>query len=255
MSNPFFSAFSTLHQTCPFTQIETAHFLPAFEKGLTEAKADIEKISSNPEPASFENTIEALEFSGSLLSRVSSVFFNLNSAETSDEIQQIAQEISPKLSAHANDLSLNKALFQRIKSLFEQKDTLDLTVEQSQLLEKNYKSFTRNGANLSVPDQETLRQIDQSLAKLKLQFGEHVLAANNAFELLVSDEHQLKGLPKFALDTAKSLAESKGKSGYMFTLDYPSYIPFMTYCENRTLRKELSLAFGSKAYKDERFSN
>src|SRR5690606_1593345 len=203
----------------------------------------------------FENTIEALDFSGEQLDRISSIFFNLNSAETNDTIQKIAQEVSPLLSEFSNDITLNGALFLRVKTVYNQKSKLNLTTEQQTLLDKKYKSFSRNGANLSESDKQKLRDIDKQLSQLKLKFGENVLAETNKYELHITDENLLSGLPEGEIEAAKLLAESKNKSGWLITLDYPSYIPFMTYADNRELRKELAIAAGKKGFQNDELDN
>ncbi len=243
--------FNTPYTTAPFSEIKNGHYLPAFEEGIRLAKGDIDAIVESNEEPTFKNTIEALEFSGNILERISSIFFNLNSAETNDEIQKIAQEVSPKLTAFSNDVSLNEALFNRVKTIYNTVDRDTLSDEQKMLLDKKYKSFARNGANLSQDDKEILRDIDTKLSKLKLSFGENVLAETNVYELWITKEEQLKGIPEGALHAAKARAKQKDKpEAWLFTLDYPSYIPFMTYAEDRALRQELSIAFGSKAFKD-----
>jgi peptidyl-dipeptidase Dcp len=240
----------------PFSKIKNEHFKPAFLKAMEDARAEIDAITSSTAAPTFENTIEALEFSGHQLDRISSVFFNLNSAETNEEIQQIAQEISPLLSEFGNDITLNEALFKRIKTVYEKRDDLDLTVEQRTLLEKRYKSFSRNGANLSEDKKKRLREIDAEASKLKLKFGENLLAETNKYQKHITNEADLDGLPDGAKEAAAQLAKSKGKEeGWMLTLDYPSYIPFMKYAKNRTLRKELSLAFGSKGFHGNELDN
>ncbi|MBM1106080.1 M3 family metallopeptidase [Aurantibacter crassamenti] len=251
MQNPLLIPFDQ----APFSKIKNEHFKPAFLKAMDDARAEIDAITSNSNAPTFENTIEALEFSGQQLDRVSSVFFNLNSAETNEEIQKIAQEVSPLLSEFGNDITLNEALFARIKSVYQQKDTLDLTVEQQTLLDKRYKSFSRNGANLSEDKKNRLREIDAELSKLKLKFGENVLAETNKYEMHLTDENDVEGLPDGAKEMAAQLAKAKEKNGWLITLDYPSYVPFMKYATNRKLRKELSLAFGSKAFKGDEFDN
>ena len=203
----------------------------------------------------FENTIEALEYSGQQLDRVSSLFFNLNSAETNPEIQKIAQEISPWLSEFRNDITLNEALFSRVKTVFDSKEKLQLSPEQTMLLEKQYKSFARNGANLSEEKKATLRKIDNELSKLSLQFGENVLAETNNFELHILDEKELTGLPESAKEAAQEIAKEKDKEGFVFTLDFPSYIPFVTYVENRELRKKMAIAAGKKGFQNNKFNN
>ncbi|MBD0778211.1 M3 family metallopeptidase [Maribacter sp. ANRC-HE7] len=251
MSNPLLQSFDT----APFSKIKNEHFKPAFLEAIEDARAEIDAITANTAAPTFENTIEALEFSGQELDRISSVFFNLNSAETNEEIQKIAQEVSPLLSEFSNDITLNEALFKRIKSVYEQKDQLDLTVEQDTLLDKKYKSFSRNGANLPEDKKQRLREIDTELSKLKLKFGENVLAETNSFEMHLTDENDLDGLPEGEKEAAAQMAKSKNKEGWLVTLDYPSYIPFMKYAKNRELRKKLSLAFGSKAFHNNEFDN
>ena len=246
--------FSTPFNTAHFSKIKNEDFLPAFKSAIKKARKEIDAIVKNTESPSFKNTIEALEFSGQELDRISSIFFNLNAAETNDEIQKIAQEVSPLLSEFGNDITLNEDLFKRIKSVYNSKPK-NLNEEQKTLLDKRYKSFSRNGANLPEDKKEQLRAIDKELSKLKLKFGENVLAETNKFEMLIIDENDLSGLPDGAKEAAKQLAESKNKEGWLITLDYPSYIPFMTYADNRELRKKLSLAFGSKAFKNDELDN
>ncbi|CAM3525272.1 M3 family metallopeptidase [Zobellia roscoffensis] len=249
--NPLLTPFDT----APFSKIENSHFQPAFLQAMKDARAEIDQITANPAEPSFENTIEALEFAGQQLDRISSVFFNLNSAETNEEIQKIAQEISPLLSEFSNDITLNEALFKRIKSVYGQKAALDLTIEQQTLLDKKYKSFSRNGANLNDDKKKRLREIDAELSKLKLKFGENVLAETNKYEKHLTNENDLDGLPEGEKEAAAQMAKSKDKDGWLITLDYPSYIPFMKYAKNRELRKELALAFGSKAFHNDELDN
>jgi len=240
----------------PFSKIKNEHFKPAFLKAMKDARNEIDAITSNSEEPSFKNTIEALEFSGQQLDRVSSVFFNLNSAETNEEIQKIAQEISPLLAEFGNDITLNEELFKRIKSVYEKKNSQSLSIEQLTLLDKRYKSFSRNGANLSEDKKKRLREIDAAASKLKLKFGENILAETNKYQKHITKASDLDGLPDGAKEAAAQLARSKGKdSGWLLTLDYPSYIPFMKYADNRELRKELSLAFGSKSFKGDELDN
>jgi peptidyl-dipeptidase Dcp len=247
--------FDTQYNTAPFSKIKNEDFLPAFKIAIEKAKNEIDAIVNNTESASFENTIEALDYSGEELDRISSIFFNLNSAETNDEIQKIAQDVSPLLSEFSNDITLNENLFKRVKAVYDSKAELDLTTEQATLLDKKYKSFSRNGANLPEDKKQKLRAIDKELSQLKLKFGEHILAETNKFEMLLTDESDVSGLPEGAKEAAKQLAESKGKDGWLITLDYPSYIPFMTYADNRALREKLSKAFGSKGFKNDELDN
>jgi len=249
------STFQTKHNTAPFSQIKIEDYQPAFEENIAKARAEINAITNNPEAPTFENTIEALEFSGEALERLSSIFFNLNSAETCDEMQKIAQDVSPLLTAFSNDIALNEDLFKRVKAVYDQKETLTLSPEQSTLLDKKFKSFSRNGALLSDEKKEILRGIDKILAKLKLTFGENVLAETNNYKLHISNEAEIKGLPEGTKEMARSLAKSHDLEGWMFTLDFPSYLPFVTYIENRELRKEMAIAAGKKAFQENDYDN
>ncbi|AOW17596.1 peptidase M3 [Polaribacter vadi] len=249
--NPLLQDFNT----APFSKIKAEHYKPAIKKGIEIAKAEIDAIVNNTDAPTFENTTVALDFSGDKLSRITSIFFNLNSAETNDEIQKIAQEVSPWLSEFSNDITLNEELFKRVKSVFDDKENLDLSPEQKMLLDKQYKGFARNGANLNNADKTKLREIDAKLSKLSLQFGENVLAETNAFEMHLTDEKDVSGLPESVKEAAHQLAKEQEKEGYIFTLQYPSYIPFLTYADNRELRKEMAIAAGKKAFQDNKFNN
>jgi len=249
--NPLLDAF----ETPPFKFIKNEHYLPAFKKAMAVAKEEIALIRDSDSTPSFENTVAALDYAGKQLSHISSIFFNLNSAETSDEMQRIAQEVSPLLSAFNNDLSLDPALFKRVKEVFNQKESSLLDTESKRLLGKSYKSFVRNGALLQSVDKEKLRNIDSSLSSLQLSFGEHVLADTNAFELLLTKEEQVAGLPESVLTAAADLAASKEKEGWLINLDYPSYVPFMKFASNRGLRETLHKAFTSKGYLDNKNNN
>ena len=249
------SKFTTKYNTAPFSQIKLSDYKPAFTSTIAAAKAEIDAIINNPATPTFENTIEALDFSGNSLDRLSSIFFNLNSAETSEEMQKIAQEVSPLLTEFSNDITLNEDLFKRIKAVYELKDSLNLSPEQATLLDKKFKSFSRNGALLSENKKLKLREIDTELAKLKLTYGENVLAETNNYQLHITNENDLKGLPEGTLEAAKSLAKSKELEGWIFTLDFPSYIPFVTYADNRELRKEMAITAGKKAFQNNEFDN
>jgi peptidyl-dipeptidase Dcp len=249
--NPLLQDFNT----APFSKISNSDYKPAIKKAIEIAKVEIDEIIKNSEKPTFENTTVALDFTGEKLNRITSIFFNLNSAETNDEIQKIAQEVSPLLSEFGNDITLNEALFKRVKSVFDVKETLKLTPEQSMLLEKQYKSFARNGANLKEGDKTKLREIDAQLSKLSLKFGENVLAETNAFEMHLTNENDVAGLPESVKEAAKEIAKSKDKEGYIFTLDHPSYVPFLTYADNRELRKQLAIAAGKKAFQNNEFNN
>ncbi|WP_430967187.1 M3 family metallopeptidase [Spongiimicrobium sp. 2-473A-2-J] len=251
MSNPLLKPFDA----APFSKIRNAHFKPAFLQAMADARKEIDAITDTPSEPTFANTIEALEYTGQQLDRISSIFFNLNSAETNTEIQQIAQDVSPLLSEFSNDITLNEKLFARVKAVYDVREQLQLSTEQRTLLEKKYKNFSRNGANLPKDKKTQLRKIDAELAKLKLKFGEHVLAETNAYEMLLTKQEDLDGLPEGVKEAAAQLARSRDKSGWLFTLDYPSYIPFMKYAKKRELRKKLALAFGSKGFKGDALDN
>lgn len=251
MNNPLLEPFDR----APFTRIKNEHFIPAFEQAIAGAKAEIDAIAGNPQAPDFENTLEALDFAGSQLDRISSVFFNLNAAETNEKMQRMAQEISPLLSEFKNDIGLNRELFTRIKNVHDRKEALDLGPEQRTLLEKTFKSFSRNGALLNDTHKKRLREIDAELSKLSLKFGENVLAETNGYEMLLEDEAVLKGLPEGEIEAAADLARSRDKKGWLITLDHPSYIPFMKYAQNRQLRKELYIAFSSKGFHGDALDN
>ena len=255
MQNPLLVEFSTPFETLPFDQIKTEHFLPAIEIEIDKTKAEIEKITQNPALPSFANTIEAMEESGQRLGIISGALFNLNSAETNKPLQEVTQKAAPILTALQNDIRLNEALFNRIQKVYEQKDANALTAEQKTLLEKEYKGFVRNGALLPKEKKEQLRSIDQELAQLGLRFGENVLEDSNAFSLQIKDEKELSGLPVSALAMARQMAKSKSLEGWLFTLDYPSYVPFMTYADNRELRKKMSLAYGKRGFQHNDYNN
>ena len=239
----------------PFDAIQNEDYKPAIEAAIAQARQEIDLITNNPEPATFENTIAALDYAGYQLDRVTSIFFNLNSAETNETIQKTAQEVSPLLSEFSNDITLNEALFKRVKNVYDSRESLDLTREEEVLLDKRYKGFSRNGANLAEDKKARLRQIDTELSKLSLTFGENVLAETNKFELHLTDEADLAGLPESTKEAAAQTAEEKGKEGWVFTLEYPSYIPFMKYAENRELRKKMAIAFGAKGFHNDELDN
>ena len=250
MQNPFLEQFNTPFETTPFDKIKPEHFLPALEESIKEARAEIETIKNQDEEPTFENVIEKLEYSGQRMNRVAETFFNLNNAETNEEIQKIAHDFSPKISSFANDIALDPDLFAKVKAVYDQKGNLPLSTEQERLLEKTYQSFTRNGANLNEEDKERIRAIDQELSQLSLQFGENLLAATNDYALIVEDENRLQGLPEHLIEQARKEAKERGKEGaFAFTLQMPTYRPFVTYAEDRALREEISKAYGSRAFK------
>ena len=254
-NNPLLKPFQTIHQTAPFSEIKNEHFLPAFKVAIEEARAEVQAIIDNPDAPTFENTIVAMSQSGDRLSTIRKIFFNLNSAETNDEIQKIAQEVAPMLSEFGNDISLNPDLFARVKAVYEQKEGLVLTPEQETLLENSYLGFVRSGANLNEDQKTRYREITGELSKISLQFSENVLAETNAFELHITDEADLAGLPEFVRESAAHTAKSKDKEGWIFTLQYPSYVPFMKYADNRDLREKMLRANSSKGNHDNQYDN
>ncbi len=244
--NPLLKPFQGLHGTPPFSSIRIEDYAPAFDQAMADARLEIKAITENPEAPTFANTIEALEFSGQKLSEISSIFFNLNESNTNDTMQQLSLELSPKLTEFHNDISLNPVLFERVRRVYEGRDTLQLTQEQAQLLEKTYKSFARNGAALSDTDKEKYRQWTSELAQLTLQFGQNVLAATNAYTLHLTDSAQLAGLPAYAVEGAAAEAQERGLEGWVITLQAPSMIPFMTYSPNRELKEQIWRAYNSR---------
>ena len=250
MSNPLLENFDTPFESAPFSKIKTEHFIPALKHSIDLALDEIDTVLKNTATPSFENTLEALENCGNLIGRNSSLLFNLNSAETSDTLQKVAQEAAPLLTAFQNDIRLNETLFKRIKFVYEKENRALLSPEQLTLLEKEYKGFVRNGALLDSNAKKKLRGIDTALAQLSLSFGEHVLADTQAYQLHIEKEEDLKGLPDNSKEMAQQLAEQKGLKGWVFTLDYPSYIPFITYLDDRELRRKMSLAFGQRGFRE-----
>jgi peptidyl-dipeptidase Dcp len=246
-SNPLLQPFSGIHQTAPFTSIKIEHYLPAFDAVIEEAKKEVQEIIDNPATPDFANTIVALDLAGERLNRIQGIFFNLNSADTSDEMQIIAQEVSPKLSDFGNDITLNKQLFDRIKTVHDHRENLLLNAEESTLLEKTYRRFVRSGANLNEGDKAKYREITKELSQLGLKYQQNVLAETNAYELLIADEKDLSGLPESIIEMAAQTAQSKGKEGWLFNLQFPSYVPFLKYADNRMLREQIFRASSSRA--------
>ena len=230
-----------------FDQIKDEHYLPAFEQAIAEAKADIDVIVANPDEPTFENTIEAMEFAGQSLSKVAGIFYNVMEANTNETLQDIAEKVSPMLTEYSMYVSLNNDLFQRVKSVYEKKDELGLAQDQMKLLEDNYKGFVRGGANLSDADKELYSKWSEELSLTTLQFSKNVLAATNAYTLHITDEADLAGLPEFVKTMGAETAAEKGLEGWAFTLDYPSYSPFLKYSTNRELRKQIWMAYNTRA--------
>ena len=253
--NPFFSTYDTPHETVPFDKITINDFEPAIMKGIEEEDEVIDGIVNNPDTPTFENTIEALEKSGELLSKVTEVFFNLLSAETTDEMDELAQKLSPILSEHGNNITLNEKLFERVKAVYENVDKNSLTKEQQRLLQDSYDSFVRNGANLNEEDKQKYRQLTSELGVLSLQFSQNKLKDLNAFSLHITDEAELEGLPESAVDAAKEEAKSRNLEGWVFTLQAPSYGPFLTYSAKRELRKQMYMAYNTICTHDNENNN
>lgn len=253
--NPFFSTYDTPHETVPFDKITINDFEPAIMKGIEEEDEVIDAIVNNPDTPTFENTIEALENSGELLSKVTEVFFNLLSAETTDEMDELAQKLSPILSEHGNNITLNEKLFERVKAVYENVDKNSLTKEQQRLLQDSYDSFVRNGANLNEEDKQKYRQLTSELGVLSLQFSQNKLKDLNAFMLHITDEAELEGLPESAIDAAKEEAKSRNLEGWVFTLQAPSYGPFLTYSAKRELRKQMYMAYNTICTHDNENNN
>ena len=255
MENPLLQPYHTLHDATPFDRIGLEDYEPAIRKGMEAEDAEIQQIIDNPEAPTFENTVLALEQSGKLLDRVTTVLFNLMSAETCDELDVIAEKLMPELSEHANNISLNEKLFDRIKQVYQQKDRLTLTQEEQRLLEKTYDGFQRNGANLSEKDKETYRNLSMELSSLTLKFSQNHLKETNKYELVLTDEADLEGLPESTREAAALTAKEKGKEGWVITLQAPSYVPFMKYSKRRDLRKQLYLAYNTQCTHDDEFNN
>lgn len=252
--NPFFGKYNTPHQTVPFDKIKIEHYEPAILEGIRQHEAEINAITENPEAPTFENTIVAFENSGNLLERVSAVFYNMQAAETNDELQELAQKMIPVISEHSNNISLNEKLFARIKKVYEQKDNLNLTPEQQMLLKKSYDNFVRSGANLEGKDKEKYRELTTELSTLSFLFSDYNLKETNNYQLVLTDKSQLSGLPETVIEAAAHTAAEKGVEGWVFTLHAPSYVPFMKYADDRALRQELYMAYNTKCTHDNEYN-
>lgn len=253
--NPLIEFPNTLHQTLAFDNISTAHFMPAAQHWMSVAKKRQDDIVANPEPPSFFNTVEALEFASLELGVVTSCFFNLNSAETNEEIQAIARELSPMLTKFGNETLLNRELFLRIKAVWEQRESEELSQEAQRLLKETYESFVRNGALLEGEDREKLTAISDTLSRAGLSFGEHVLKETQAFEYTTTDQSMLEGLPEGVLIQAKNAAEEKGVEGYWMGLDMPTYMSIMKYASRPELRELYYRAYASRGANKNEFNN
>ena len=254
-SNPFFGSFDTPHQTVPFDKIELQHYKPAVEEGIRREEAEIDAIVNDPCKPDFENTVLALERSGKLLSVVTTVFENLCSAETSDEMQQLAQELMPMLNEHQNNITLNERLFDRIRQVYEMKESLQLNPEQMRLLEVTYQSFVRNGANLEGAQKDRYRELTRDLSLTTLKFSENNLKETNNFVMHLTDKEDLAGLPEGIVEAAAQTAQEKELEGWAFTLHAPSYVPFMMYADNRQLREKMHRAYNTRCTHDNEFNN
>ena len=255
MNNPFLQIYNTPHDTTPFDRIKITDFEPAIREGMKIEDDEIERIVSNTDEPDFANTILALEQSGKLLDRVTTVFFNLMSAETNDELDAIAEKMMPELTEHSNNINLNPVLFEKVKSVYGRKDSMELTPEESRLLEKTYDGFVRNGANLDEKDKETFRKLSAELSSLTLKFSQNHLKETNRFELHITDSKDLEGLPESAIEAAAHTAKEKGKEGWVFTLQAPSYVPFMKYSKNRELRKQMYMAYNTQCTHNDELNN
>ena len=247
MENPLLTESAAPFGAPQFDKIADEHYLPAFEAGIAEAKAEIDAIIANQEEPTFENTIEAMEYAGQTLDRVAGIFFNLMEANTNDKMQEIAEQISPMLTEYSMYVSLNPVLFEKVKAVYEKRNELGLAQDQMKLLEDNYKSFVRGGANLSDEDKAVYSKWSEELSLITLQFSKNVLAATNAYTLHVTDSADLAGLPDFVRSMAAETAAEKGLEGWAFTLQAPSYGPFLKYSENRELRKDIWTAYNTRA--------
>jgi peptidyl-dipeptidase Dcp len=255
MNNPLLQKWDTPFETPPFNSILISHYKPAVEETIKLAEVEIHSITENPEPATFENTIAALDRTGEMLGRISSILFNLNSAETSKELQNVAQDVSPLLTRFSNDITLNEKLFNRIKSVNASKESSGLNTEQKMLLERKFRNFILGGAGLDQINRQRFREISEELSKLSLTFEENVLEETNSFELHLTDIKDLAGLPDGIVEMASAEAKSRSKEGWVFTLHFPSYVPFMQYSDNRKLREKMLKAYSSRAFHGDNHDN
>lgn len=253
--NPLLEDFKTVHHTPPFDRIRTEHYEPAFEKAIADARKEIEQIAYTDSAPDFENTIAALDRAGEKLGEISSIFFNLNSACTNNEMQQIAQRISPKLTEYSNSIYMDPILFKRVKQVYENREGIVLTPEQATLLEDTWKAFIKGGANLEEAGREKYKEVSMEISRLGLKFDENLLAETNGYTLHITDENDLAGLPESAREQAALMAKEKNLEGWVFTLHAPSYIPFLKYADKRDLREKLYRAYSSRGNKDNEYNN
>ena len=255
MNNPLLQRWNTPFETPPFNLIKTSHFRPAIEEAINFASVEIKSITDNNNSPTFENTIAALEAMGETLGRISSILFNLNNAETNKDLQLVAQEVSPLLTRFSNDITLNEKLFGRIKNIYESKENSGLNTEQKILVDRKFRNFMLGGAGLKEIERKRFREISEELASLSLRFEENILEETNSFELHLTDKRDLEGLPESLIEMALSEADNRKKSGWVFTLHFPSYVPFMQYSEKRELREKMFRAYSSRGFKSNAFDN
>ncbi len=253
--NPFFEMYKTPHQTIPFNLIKTSDYMPAFEEAMKQQNKEVDDIIDNPQKPTFDNTIVALERSGEMLNKVSSPLYNLLSSETNDDLQAIAEKISPIMSEHSNSIRLNEKLFARVKAVYDEKDKLKLTPEQKMLLKETYEGFTKNGANLSEADKAVYRELTKELGLLTLQYGQNVLKETNKYSLLITDKSLLSGLPEDFMNMLAENATKADKKGWLLNLKATTYVPFMKYADNRDLRRELYMAYTTRCMLGGEFDN
>lgn len=254
--NPFFQPYSTPYEVPPFDKIKNEHFKPAILEGIKRHEAEINAIANNTAAPTFENTILAMENAGELLANVNIVFSNLNGANTNEEMQKIAKEVSPNLAAHSDNIYLNEKLFARVKAIWDKKESLGLNPEQAKILENLHKAFVRSGANLATADKEKLRKINAELSMTSLKYGQNILAETNKYELVITDKKDLAGLPQELINTAADDAKAKGKEGkWVFTLSNSSVMPFLQYSSNRKLRQEIWNAYQTRGNHDDALDN
>ena len=246
MNNPLLVPSKAPHGAPAFDKIKTEHYKPAFLQAIKEGKAEVEAIVNNPDAPTFLNTIEALTYAGESMTKVSNIFFNLNEACTNDEMQNLAEEISPLLTEFSMSIMLNPKLFERVKAVYDDRENLSLTQEQAKLLEETYKQFVQSGANLSDADKEVYAKLQEELSIATLQFGKNVLSATNAYTLHITDEADLAGLPQYVREMGAAEAAERGLEGWVYTLNYPSFSPFLRYSENRELRRQIWTAYNTK---------
>src|SRR5699024_9211454 len=256
LDNPFLTDYDTPFEVPPFDKIKNSHFEPAFEEGLKNHNKEIDSIVQMEEEPNFENTIVALEKSGKLLGRVSRVFYNLNSANTNDEIQDLAKELAPRLSAHWDEIYLNEGLFERVKNIYDNQSNFNLESEDRKLLEETYKGFVRSGANLSDQDKEKLKEINSKISELTTDFGQNLLAETNDFQLFIDEEEELSGLPESLKEAARESAVEAGQEDkWLFTLQNASIMPFLQYADNRELRRKIWEAYQQRGNNENEHDN